>query len=282
MLPVADARWFYDGFGITGQDGDFVWVGRDRHAARITRTDRESNVLHLDRDVRWKAGEPVSLPYVGRAPDFGAMEHDAEVEPWFYRITVPPGIRWQPPNNPSAPLVKTDFEDETIETWGYVWNLDRKRDTGYAHAGDTAATGAFSLRLYATGDRSILGGDVKPPVWELDRYPIVCFDYRIPVGVPVGVWLDCFDTEAYGAGRVCVGGTSARRSGSAKDLGKYQLVDDNQWHSITFDARVIWEVFPQVRYLQSFQFYTQENGRKGDEFWVDDFAITAMPAGNHP
>jgi hypothetical protein len=273
---VVDARWFYDGFGITGEKGDLVYVGNGRRAAQITRTDRERNVLHVDRDLRWKAGEPVSIPYIGGAPDLGAMEHGAEAEPWFYRITVPPGIRWEPP---ARVLVKTDFEEETLEEWGFIWNLDRKRDTGYARASDTAARGKFSLRLYATGSRSILGGDVKPPVWELDRYRVVRFAYRIPQGVPVGVWLDCFDTEKYGAGSVCVGGTSARRSGGSKDLNKYRLIDDNRWHTITLDAGVIRDVFPGVRHLQRFQFYTHRNGRKGQEFWIDDFAITAHGGG---
>ena len=279
VLPVLDARWFYDGFGIDGQEGDLVFVGKDRHSARVTKTDAGSNVLYLDRDIRWKAGEPVSLPYVGRAPDLGAMEHGAEAKLWFYRVTVPPGIRWHPPDKPAAPLVKTDFEDGTLEEWGHVWNLDRKRDTGYARVGDTAASGRFSLRLHATGNRSILGGDVKPRVWELDRYPLVRFAYRIPRGVPVGVWLDCFDTEKYGSGRVCLGGTSARRSGGTKDLSKYQLVDDDEWHTIELDARTVREVFPDIKYLQSFQFYTQGNGRKGHTFWVDDFAIEADQGG---
>jgi hypothetical protein len=169
--------------------------------------------------------------------------------------------------------VSTDFEDDTLEQWGYVWNLDRKRDTGYARVDDTAAGGRFALRLYATGSRSILGGDVKPRVWELDWYPLVRFAYRIPKGVPVGVWLDCFDTESRGPGRVCVGGAPARRSGDAKTVNACELVDDNQWRTILLDARVIRKVFPDVRYLQAFQFYTQENGRKGHEFWIDNFAI---------
>lgn len=272
-LPVNDARWFYDGFGIAGQQGDLVFVGMDRRPARVTKTDTEGNILHLDREVRWQVGEPVSLPYVGRAPDLGAMEHAAEDRPWFYRVTVPPGIRWQRPADPDTPLVATDFEDVTLEQWGYVWNLDRKRDTGYARVRDTAAGGAYSLRLQATGNRSILGGDVKPPVWNLDRYPIVRFAYRIPQGVPVGVWLDAFDTEERGSGRVCVGGTSGRSSGDSRDLGKCRLVDDGQWHTLEFDARMVRDTFPNIKYLQSFQFYTQGNGRKGQQFWIDDFAI---------
>ena len=278
-LPVLDARWFYDGFGIPGQIGDLLFIGKDRRQARVTQADFQSNVLHLDRDLRWKAGEPVSLPYVGRAPDPGAMEHGADAQPWFHRLTLPPGIRWQPPKAP-APLVKTDFEDDTVEEWGYVWNLDRKRDTGFERTNSTAATGKSSLRLYATGNRSILGGDVKPRIWEIDRYPLVRFSYRIPQGVPVGLWLDCFDTEKHGSGRLCIGGTPARHSGGAKDLNKYALIDDNQWHAVTLDARLIQEVFPDVTHLQSFQLYTRENAQKGQELWIDDFAITPQ-AGNN-
>lgn len=39
------------------------------------------------------------------------------------------------------------------------------------------------------------------------------------------------------------------------------------------------KVFPEVKYLQGFQFYTQGNGQKGHEFWVDDFAIVADVGG---
>jgi len=87
------------------------------------------------------------------------------------------------------------------------------------------------------------------------------------------VWLDCFDTEKYGSGRVCVGGTPTRRFGGSKALSECELVDDNQWHKIILDARVIREVFPAVKYLHAFQFYTQENGREGHEFWIDDFSV---------
>lgn len=273
-LPVADARWFYDGFGIAGQQGDLIFVGSDRRRCRVVKTDREANVLLVDRDLRWQAGEPVSAPYLGRSPDLGAMESGAEQEPWFHRLTVPPGVRWQPPTDPKAPLVATDFEDATLEQWGYVWNLDRKRATDYARVKDTAASGTYSLRLHATGRKSILAGDVKPRLWEIDRFPVVRFAYRIPKGVPVGAWLDCFDTEEHGAGRVCVGGSPARASGGSKDLNKYQLIDDNRWHTVVMDARVVRDAFPGVKYLQAFQFYTHRNGAKGQEFWVDDFAIS--------
>ncbi len=156
-LAVLDARWFYDGFGIPGQMGDLIFIGDDHRQARVSRVDLQKDILHLDRDLRWQAGEPVSLPYVGRAPDPGAMEHAADAEPWFHRVTVPPGIRWQPPEAP-APLVETDFEDNTVEQWGYVWNLDRKRETGYERTSDTSAGGKSSrparrVHLHSPGHR---------------------------------------------------------------------------------------------------------------------------------
>ena len=39
------------------------------------------------------------------------------------------------------------------------------------------------------------------------------------------------------------------------------------------DARTIREVFPQVRLLQMFRFYTVENGAEGQQYWFDSFSI---------
>ncbi len=272
-LPVDDARWFYDGFGIPGEAGDRIVIGDARRSARVTSVDRARNRLILDRELDWEEGETVSLPYVGAAPDLGAMEAGAEGEEWFRPISIPPNIRWRPPARPGEPLVQVDFEDETVEQWGYVWNLDRKRQTGYKRVRDTAAGGQCSLQLFATGNRSILGADVKPRVWEIDRFPIVRFAYRIPKGVPVGIWLDGFDTERNGSARVCVGGSPARKPGGDRDLGRYALMDDDSWHEITLDARTVREVFPDMKHLQAFSFLTRQNGKKGQRFWIDDFVI---------
>ena len=169
--------------------------------------------------------------------------------------------------------MRTDFEDDTIESWGHIWNLDRKRNTDYQRVKDAAGNGTHVLRLHATAGKSILAGDVKPRVWEVRRFPVVRFAYRIPTGVPVGLWLDRFDTEEHGNGRVCIGGTEARKCAGQKDLGAYSLTDDGQWHSVEIDARTVLKAFPDTTHLQAFSLYTHQNGEEGHEFWIDDFSI---------
>ena len=77
-LPVEDARWFFDGFGIEGERGDVIAIGTGDRAARIEKVEfnyYQPDTILLDRDAKWKAGDPVSLPWVGKAPDMGACEH---------------------------------------------------------------------------------------------------------------------------------------------------------------------------------------------------------------
>jgi len=73
-LPVEDAGYFCDGFGIPGQQGDLIQLDGQAQSARIVRGDYEKNVLKLDRDVTWKDGQGVATSYSGKRPDIGAFE----------------------------------------------------------------------------------------------------------------------------------------------------------------------------------------------------------------
>lgn len=75
VLPVADAMYFYDGFGIAGEVGDVVAIGTSTQRARVVRVDYGANTLELDREVTWSHGDPVSLPWEGDAPDIGVYEY---------------------------------------------------------------------------------------------------------------------------------------------------------------------------------------------------------------
>lgn len=72
VLPVVDAGYFCDGFEIV--PGDLIQLEGSRRPVRIARVDYERNELHLERPLRWKAGQGVALPFRGRAPDMGAFE----------------------------------------------------------------------------------------------------------------------------------------------------------------------------------------------------------------
>ena len=72
QVEVADASYFYDGFGIDGEQGDEIQVGRQ--VVRIIGVDYDNNVLILARPISWQQGAGVSLPFAGSAPDPGAFE----------------------------------------------------------------------------------------------------------------------------------------------------------------------------------------------------------------
>ncbi len=72
QVPVGDAGYFFDGYGIPGVSGDTIQIGTA--TATVTAVDDATNTLTLDAPVSFGAGYPVSLPYAGLAPDIGAIE----------------------------------------------------------------------------------------------------------------------------------------------------------------------------------------------------------------
>ncbi len=91
-LPVTDGRPFYDGFGIEGERGDFIAVGAGDNLARIEQIEFRyylPAILHLDREVSWTDGMPVSLPWSGDAPDAGAFERGGAHPSRFVALAEP-------------------------------------------------------------------------------------------------------------------------------------------------------------------------------------------------
>jgi parallel beta-helix repeat protein len=70
-VPVADARYFSDGMGLVF--GDRVQVGANEVAV-VVGVDTVSGTINVDRLLTWNAGDGVSYPYEGAAPDIGAYE----------------------------------------------------------------------------------------------------------------------------------------------------------------------------------------------------------------
>ncbi len=69
-LPVADAKYFMDGWGII--DGDIIQLDGQRVTAEITGI--TGNTLTIDTSLTWSNGQGVSLAYEDDAPDLGAYE----------------------------------------------------------------------------------------------------------------------------------------------------------------------------------------------------------------
>jgi len=71
QIVVKDARYFFDGYGITL--GDQIRIGS--RLASIKAIDHEKNILTITRDISWSDGDGVGLNYFGLAPDIGAREY---------------------------------------------------------------------------------------------------------------------------------------------------------------------------------------------------------------
>ena len=69
-IPVNDARYFTDGFGL--QDGDLIRVGND--TVRVTAVNYNTNTLTVDANISWNNNDPVNYDYAGNGPDIGAYE----------------------------------------------------------------------------------------------------------------------------------------------------------------------------------------------------------------
>jgi len=72
IVPVGDAGYFVDGFGIA--DGDVIQLEGQTRTARIVSIDYATNRITVDAPLAWGAGQGVSLAYSGSAPDIGAYE----------------------------------------------------------------------------------------------------------------------------------------------------------------------------------------------------------------
>ncbi len=338
-MRVLDARWFYDGFGIEGEQGDLIVAGKEKSPARVLKADIENNILVLDRDLQWEGDVPVSLPYAGTKPDIGAFEQGdtgiltvvlraqpavaAPGEPvalsalvsgakgavkfaWDLgdetfsgeaairhsyrsaedyvvrlRCTDASGlvargmilVRVEPTSDPTAPLMQTSFEESDFEEWGYLWDHGPSREEGtyYPELRDDGKGNCMCVST-AAGNKS-LACNVKLRSWAIDRYPQVRFSYRIPSGVPVGVWLDAWPSDGRSE-RTCLGGSPAHSSGSRPDLAVCKLLDDGKWHVAEIDARVVRQVAPNLTLLHAFEFSTYGPTTEGQKFWFDDFGIT--------
>ncbi|MBQ4337566.1 MAG: right-handed parallel beta-helix repeat-containing protein [Lentisphaeria bacterium] len=281
VVEVADARYFYDGFGIPGEQGDEIRIGSA--SARVVARDVAANTLTVDRDLTWAANEAVNLPFSGSSPDPGAYEFGMASGPVMKgeRVgTVPSDY-------------KCDYEPEHIKEWAAWWFAGRQGPSAMAlDLKEPAAKGKgsakvvyvyrhpkFSDRVLAVGKSdelpalpSNLSCFISPANWDVTQYPFVRFYYRIPKDVPVGLNVRFFP-KAGRPERVYLGGSPTYSHSSAPAVNAYSLIDDGQWHEITVDLRKALQFAPDTVIVKDFGFRTAGNGKPGQCFWFDEFEI---------
>ncbi len=287
-LPVEDARYFFDGFGIPGEVGDLLMIGPDKLQARIVHIAERQNTLVLDRRVTFGKGDAVNLAYSGKAPDLGAYESGME---------QPTGPRFdsekiRPQTEKDGVLLAADFEPEHQEQWFYLWKFTRQPSSFAVVDNTTAATGKQSWRVeyvpyeklrmltelspaYKDSD-STLSTHLSPAWWEMEKYPMLRFSYRIPKGVPVGVTLYCASRSATpGPGSVFVAETPDFPLPQGYVQHKLvELVADDQWHTAEIDLRKLRKLMPDYRYIYKLRFWAGgQNGKPGSRYWLDDVSV---------
>jgi parallel beta-helix repeat protein len=74
-IKVQDVGYFYDGFNIPGERGDFIQLEGQTASACIVKIDYVNKTLTLDTPMTWTDGQGVSFRYTSSAPDMGAFEY---------------------------------------------------------------------------------------------------------------------------------------------------------------------------------------------------------------
>ena len=78
-LVVDRASYFHDGFCLNGEclsTPDSIVIGNSA-PIRIVAVDGVKNTITLASPANWTIGTPVTLPFIGNAPDMGALEYSA-------------------------------------------------------------------------------------------------------------------------------------------------------------------------------------------------------------
>src|SRR5690606_7317301 len=71
VVPVADASYFFDGFGMV--PGDRIRIGGGKPLT-VTKVDYAASSLTLSESAEWAKDAAVTLDYAGDGPDIGAYE----------------------------------------------------------------------------------------------------------------------------------------------------------------------------------------------------------------
>ncbi|MGI5818839.1 MAG: right-handed parallel beta-helix repeat-containing protein [Armatimonadota bacterium] len=177
-LPVSDGRWFYDGLGIEGEEGDWIAIGSGENLAQIERIEHHSyqpTILHLDREVGWEDAMPVSLPWAGEGPDIGAIEHGGRHPTRLIALAHPAAVE---PGEPVRFSLDTLSKDVASVTWDFDdGTVSREMEPTHTFE-EHGHYGVTARATFADGRRGIAPVFVHVPRRLDPQAPLVEVDFE--------------------------------------------------------------------------------------------------------
>ncbi|MFP3903695.1 MAG: right-handed parallel beta-helix repeat-containing protein [Armatimonadota bacterium] len=175
------------------------------------------------------------------------------------------------PRDPSQPMVHTTWEPDDETAW-WLWKSYRPFPAAYREISDEESGEAFR-HVYAPEDGGRLPTQIHPRDWNLETYPRIFIRYRVGAGTPIAIELRAF------SGATCVVAASpAAQINEDAQVTDYVLADDEDWHELEIDARVIWAVEPDVRILEGMRIGAAPRGAVTEGQWYDLDEVIIGPA----
>ena len=78
-VQLDDVGWFYDGYGIAGEQGDLIRFEGTDMAVQVLDVDYATGLVMLESSITWTNGQGVHLAFAGDAPETGAFEYTGDV-----------------------------------------------------------------------------------------------------------------------------------------------------------------------------------------------------------
>ncbi len=187
---------------------------------------------------------------------------------------VAAGYVWiETPRPADAPLVHSTF-DRDDEDWWWLWQTYRPGPAEWERVLDDE-TGDGVLRVHAPSDNGRMPCWTHPPRWDIDRDHTVRIRYRVGEDTPVALYLRAFEVPGDSTRRVCVAASPAAHPSESQIVTDNVLLDDEQWHELEFDARLIRERYPDVTRIEGLRFHgtPREAVQEGHWFELDEVWI---------
>ncbi|MCX5672155.1 MAG: cadherin domain-containing protein [Planctomycetota bacterium] len=163
VLPVLDATYFFDGFGMTDENGgplpgDLIQLKGDTRTTRVLAIDYAANTLTLDQALTWADGQGVALRYSGSRPDIGAYEY-ANESPTGINLSDTTVAENQPVGAAVGTLSTVDPDAGDTFTYALVPGTGSMDNASFTITGNTLQTAAvfdyeakssYSIRVRST------------------------------------------------------------------------------------------------------------------------------------